>query len=562
MIELTSIKIRFDGRSLAWPSVLAILLICATKHSGETPVQTTSDDRNAELDPFQTNFSVETGINLVHIQAGTFLMGSPTDEPKRQSDEGPQTLVTITKDFYIGATDVTQGQYSAVMGSNPSFHKSAGKDAPVEQVSWFDAIAFCQRLTDRERDARHLPKNYAFTLPTEAQWEYACRAGTTGPYFGDLEAMAWFGEGTNMKRGGRITHPVATKMPNAWGIYDMEGNVREWCLDWWGSYSGGEITDPSGGSIGPFRVVRGSCWVDPVDYCRSACRFFDRPESVSGGVGFRIVLASTALGPPRTRMIQKTPEISLTDLPRPSPPIAFATYISDLAARTGIKLVMIPKGTFLMGSAEPGHDRDQGPQTRVTLTKDYYLGATDITQRQYELVMGNNPSVFKSSDKDAPVENISWSDAISFCMKLNEKERSTEHLPRPYILTLPTEAQWEYACRAGTTGPYAGDIEAMAWGAENSGGVTHPVGQKQPNAWGLYDMYGNVWEFCLDRYWNYPGGALTDPARPVTGFDCVCRGGCWTNDLVYCRSTVRLYLPIGSAGSIIGFRIALSSVDN
>lgn len=237
-----------------------------------------------------------------------------------------------------------------------------------------------------------------------------------------------------------------------------------------------------------------------------------------------------------------------------------AGFVSQFASVTSIKLVLIPAGTFTMGSpdSEADHGADESPQTRVTLTKDFCLGAMDVTQGQYESVMSTNPSDFKSAGQDAPVEQISWDDAMAFCQKLTERERVAGRLPTGYVFTLPTEAQWEYACRAGTTGGYAGDPAATSWYDRNSGGTTHPVGTKQPNAWGLYDMTGNVYQWCADWYANrYTGGAVTDPTGPVNGSVRVLRGGGWYYDKTYCRSAYRDYDP-GYRANFIGFRVALN----
>ena len=153
-------------------------------------------------------------LDMIWIPAGNFTMGSPESEVGHYNDEGPQTQVTLSQGFWLGKTPVTQGQYQAVMGNNPSCFAAAGADAPVEQVSWDDAMAFCQKLTEQERTAGHLPEGYALTLPTEAQWEYACRAGTTGPYAGDLDGMAWYNKNSD-----NTTHPVGTKQPNACLLY-------------------------------------------------------------------------------------------------------------------------------------------------------------------------------------------------------------------------------------------------------------------------------------------------------------------------------------------------------
>jgi formylglycine-generating enzyme required for sulfatase activity len=240
-----------------------------------------------------------------------------------------------------------------------------------------------------------------------------------------------------------------------------------------------------------------------------------------------------------------------------------ANFVSQLAFATGIKLVLIPAGTFTMGSADDEADRgaDESPQTRVTLTKDFFLGATDVTQGQYESVMSTNPSDFKSVGREAPVEQVSWDDALAFCQKLTERERAAGHLPEGYVFTLPTEAQWEYVCRAGTTGAYATDPAATSWYDRNSGGTTHPVGAKQPNAWGLYDMTGNVYQWCADWYaQRYPGGEVSDPTGPDSGSVHVLRGGGWYYDRSYCRSAYRDFDP-GYRANFIGFRVALNSAE-
>jgi formylglycine-generating enzyme required for sulfatase activity len=151
---------------------------------------------------------------------------------------------------------------------------------------------------------------------------------------------------------------------------------------------------------------------------------------------------------------------------------------------------------------------------------------------------------------------------MEFCRKLTERERSAGRLPEGYEYTLPTEAQWEYACRAGATGPYGGDgnLNDMGWYNQNSGNTTHPVGKKLANAWGLYDMHGNVWEWCFDWYGNYSGGTVRDPTGPASGSARVFRGGCWFQDGVGCRSAFRSWHEPGYRLFNLGFRLALSSV--
>jgi formylglycine-generating enzyme required for sulfatase activity len=224
-------------------------------------------------------------LALVWIEPGSFVMGSPPEE-RRHKAEGPQTHVTLSTGFWLGRTEVTQRQYESVIGTNPSTFKAVGSDAPVERVSWIDAMKFCEVLNERERTAGRLPEGYAYTLPTEAQWEYACRAGTTGDYAGDPGDMAWYDENS-----GATTHVVALKEPNAWGLYDMSGNVLEWCFDWYGDYPGGKVTDPTGPRHGHYRIARGGSWRAEMHVGRSPSRAGGSAGRLDYTIGFRVALA-------------------------------------------------------------------------------------------------------------------------------------------------------------------------------------------------------------------------------------------------------------------------------
>jgi formylglycine-generating enzyme required for sulfatase activity len=221
-----------------------------------------------------------------------------------------------------------------------------------------------------------------------------------------------------------------------------------------------------------------------------------------------------------------------------------------------LKLMPIAAGRFAMGSTNG--EADEKPVTDVTINQPYWLGQTEVTQGQWEAVMGNNPSGFKGAN--LPVETVSYDEALAFCRKVTEQERAAGRLAEGYEYTLPTEAQWEYACRAGTTGDYAGNLDAMAWYDGNSGSKTHAVGGKQANEWGLYDMHGNVWEWCLDWYGNYAGGSVTDPRSASSGSSWVYRGGGWGNSASYCRAAFRYRNSPGNRLDDLGFRLALSSV--
>ncbi len=220
-------------------------------------------------------------MELVLIPAGEFKMGSPDSDKYTNADEKPQHRIRITKPFYMGKFLVTQEQWEAVMGDNPSRFK--GPKNPVEQVRWDDCQKFLKKLNEKVGGGR-------FSLPTEAQWEYACRAGSTTRYcFGDAESglgdYAWYDKNSDIK-----THPVGEKKPNAWGLYDMHGNVWEWCQDWYdgGYYATSPADDPTGPATGSARVIRGGYWSDGIRFCRSALRDGSRPGYRDCILGLRV----------------------------------------------------------------------------------------------------------------------------------------------------------------------------------------------------------------------------------------------------------------------------------
>jgi formylglycine-generating enzyme required for sulfatase activity len=200
--------------------------------------------------------------------------------------------------------------------------------------------------------------------------------------------------------------------------------------------------------------------------------------------------------------------------------------------------------------------------TRVRLTRPYWIGRTEVTQRQWETLMGTNPSRFKNVGANGPVECVSYHDAISFCQKLTAQERKAGRLPDGLVYTLPTEAQWEYASRAGDAGDDEGKMEANGWYQKNSGLSTHWVGQMQQNAWQLRDTRGNVWEWCRDWADHYPGSQATDPVGPATGNRKIARGGAWDSDDDVCTSFVRQFLSPATVSPSVGFRLALVSDKN
>jgi formylglycine-generating enzyme required for sulfatase activity/serine/threonine protein kinase len=231
----------------------------------------------------------------------------------------------------------------------------------------------------------------------------------------------------------------------------------------------------------------------------------------------------------------------------------------EIAPGVKIRMCWIPPGEFMMGSpvGETGRNYDE-TQRRVTISKGFWLAKTETTQAQWRAVMGRNPSHFKGDD--LPVESVSWNDIAGLSGFIENVNQTTATGGSRF--SLPTEAQWEYACRAGTTGPYAGELDQMAWYDKNCGSKTHPVGGKKANVWGLQDMHGNVWERCSDWYAPYPSSAETDPQGATSGSYRVFRGGSWVNFLAAtCRAATRYngYVPTGT-GNSIGFRIARSSL--
>jgi formylglycine-generating enzyme required for sulfatase activity len=215
----------------------------------------------------------------------------------------------------------------------------------------------------------------------------------------------------------------------------------------------------------------------------------------------------------------------------------------------GMEFLLIPAGTFMMGSATG--ESDERPPHRVTISQPFYLGKFEVTQGQWEAVMGNNPSLF-SGNPNRPVEQVWWDAAQEFLRKLNAMEGGSKY-------RLPSEAEWEYAARAGTTTAYSfGDDAARlgdyAWYKDNANNQTHPVGQLKPNPWGLYDMHGNVMEWVEDWYGRYGAEAVTNPRGPSSGTHRMRRGGAWNSTAAVCRSSNRYSVP-GFRDDFLGFRV-------
>ncbi|MCL2719979.1 MAG: formylglycine-generating enzyme family protein [Treponema sp.] len=240
--------------------------------------------------------------DMIRINGGTFLMGSPEDEGGRhQTDEGPQHQVTVSS-FFMSKFPITQAEYEAIMGVNPSQHR--GQDLPVDRVRWIDAVEYCNRRSIAEGltpvytiDGANVTWNReanGYRLPTEAEWEYACRAGTTTPYYSgaSMDDAGWHRDNSfvTLETGARLrtTYPVGQKLPNAWGLYDMHGNVLEWCWDWMSAYTPEPKNNPIGPATGSRRVYRGGSFDFQPAWCRSAYRFGQHQRFQMFYTGFRV----------------------------------------------------------------------------------------------------------------------------------------------------------------------------------------------------------------------------------------------------------------------------------
>jgi formylglycine-generating enzyme required for sulfatase activity len=241
-------------------------------------------DRNTSSPTTKTEIKLTPTTNMVPIKAGTFTR--------------LKFPVTITHDFWMAKYEVTQWEFASVLTNNPS-HFTGDSNRPVEKVTLLAANSYCSAITQRERAAGRLPANYEYRLPTEAEWEYACLAGSTNRFSfseepGVAEKYAWTAENSDA-----ITHPVGLKLPNAWGLHDMHGNVWEWCSDWFEPYPPAPLTDPVGPASGKYKVFKGGGWNQDLEFARSANRFMMSPSNGIHFVGFRVALSP--IKPPPTR---------------------------------------------------------------------------------------------------------------------------------------------------------------------------------------------------------------------------------------------------------------------
>jgi formylglycine-generating enzyme required for sulfatase activity/S1-C subfamily serine protease len=470
---------------------------------------------------------------MVVIPAGNFEMGSS----KGNSDEGPAHSVRIGRPFAMGSTEVTQGQWRAVMGNSPSHFSNCGDDCPVEQVSWNDTKEFIKKLNAKT--------GKQYRLPSEAEWEYVCRAGGAHTYCGSdsLNSVALYAHNSGGK-----THLAAGKQANAWGLYDMTGNVWEWMGDCWNANYSGAPSDGSAWTSGSCekRVIRGGAWNSNDPEARATYRL--RIDSWYRGLsfGFRLarVIEADQVTIPNLGQSAAAPSV----LDKAESKLQPGRVFKDCADCP--EMVIVPPGSFEMGSIEG--ESDEKPVHRVSITSSFALAKTEVTQKQWRSVMGRNPSQFSKFGDDHPVEQVNWHDAQEFVQKLSKKTGK--------VYRLPSEAEWEYACRAGGRQAYCGgdDIDSVAWIESNSGLKTHSVAGKQANAWGLFDMSGNVLEWTADCGNPNYSGAPTDGKAWSSG-NCgqrLLRGGSWFFVPYAARATIRLGNDPMSRSPFFGLRPA------
>jgi formylglycine-generating enzyme required for sulfatase activity len=605
-------------------------------NAGASHPNISSDATQIRLSADGYNSAAESD-NMIFIEGGSFTMGDTWGDG--YSWEKPTHEVTLSS-FYMSKYEVTQAEVAALLGDQGwESTLGVGDNYPAYYITWYEAVVYCNLRSQQEgleqcytingTDVSCDFSKNGYRLPTEAEWEYAAGASATlsnrTKYAGtddvnELGDYAWY-EGNNSPYGSK---EVGTKQPNALGLYDMSGNVWEWCWDWYGGsyYSSSPSNDPMGPASGSYRVYRGGGWDDYAYNCRVAGRAYN-PSDGGYDLGFRVCLSSTA----PTASYSYSPdsvtvgsvvtfdasgssdgEDAAADLQvrwdfendgtwdsdwSTSKTIthqfsAADTYIVILQvmdtdslthqardtvivreAAESDNMLFIEGGTFTMGDTWGDGESDERPTHQVNLSS-FYMSKYEVTQAEYEAVMGSNPSYFSGANK--PVEKVTWYNAVAYCNLLSQQEG----LEACYTINgttvtcdfskngyrLPTEAEWEYAAGGGSSQKtkYAGtdDVNELgnyAWFSTNSGSQTHEVGTKQPNALGLYDMSGNVWEWCWDWYGSYSSTAQTNPTGPASGSGRVERGGSWDRYASGCRVAFRINSSPSYSYANLGFRL-------
>ena len=494
---------------------------------------------------------VESANNLemIWVEPGTFPMN-----PSPYTSSKPYD-VTLTSGYYLGKFEVTHEQAKAVLPDYSNLLTLG--DRAVGNVSWNLANEFCEKLTSNERAIGNLPDGWKYALPTEAEWENACRAGTTTNYWwGDFyKRSKQFPEISSPNREidtNRYAPQIGLFLGNPWGFYDMHGNVSEWCSDWNSEeYFTGPVTNPAGPSSGTQKVIRGaSAYFQDL---KASGRWYADTSDNHDSHGLRVAL-----------------KLENSEIPKYEPEVFTPEQENHfISSAANMEMVWISPGTFKMGSPESEQGRKDDEQIHeVTITKGFYLGKFEVTNSQYGAVMADNTKGIEANLQNAkgpdfPAEYVRWGHLQSFIEILNDKERSAGRLKDGWAFALPSEAEWEYACRAGTnTAYYWGDLilaDYANWGSDQA----KAVGQYAANPWGLHDMHGNVAEVTSDLYSLYPTNSVTDPkGGEEQGYNVARGGSCYKNSTrgkwFNVRSAARLKETTSWVWSQLpGFRLAL-----
>lgn len=527
---------------------------------------------NQERHTFTVN---GVSFDMIRVEGGTFMMGATSKQDSYAKDnEKPVHSVTLSS-FSIGETEVTQKLWNAIMNESITQIASdpywpicgSGSNYPMYYISWWDCQEFISKLNNLLSCQLG---GMRFRLPTEAEWEYAARGGNKSrgyKYSGsnNLKDVAWYYQNSSS------TRPVKQKLANELGLYDMNGNVWEWCEDWYSDYSSSSQTNPTGPSYGANRVIRGGCWFEDANQFSSLKRHHLDPDYSGYDVGFRLVLSD------ETTTNKKYNDLSSREI--------------FTVNGVSFNMIRVEGGTFMMGALPNDNEafNNEKPRHSVTLSS-FYIGETVVTKALWTVVMDPTSSEFINNNP-WPVDDVSWDDCQEFIRKLN-------------ILTgrkfrLPTEAEWEFAARGGNKShgyKYSGSqyngnnniehFDNFAWYFRNSGEryfddfytydeefyddwfdenilrenncKTHIVKSKFANELGLYDMSGNVWEWCSDWYGDYSSSSQTNPKGPFSGSARVCRGGCWKSITMMCRTSMRISRSPDIQYDDLGFRLVLS----
>jgi formylglycine-generating enzyme required for sulfatase activity len=517
------------------------------------------------------------GVEMVWCPPGKFLMGSPEGAEEGRYDNETLHQVTLTRGFWLAKTETTQGQWEALTGSNPS--KFKGSSLPVESVSWVDVQEWLQEMS-----ARHpLPTGWKWDLPTEAQWEYACRAETTEAFAMELYKVAWYGFGES----NGITFSVAQKKPNAWGIHDMHGNVAEWCQDWFGDYPIGSTTDPLGLKDGSDRVVRGGSWISDLEHCRSAVRLKAEPDARGSGVGFRVAIISTLPSEPLgARPLPEAPKAKSEGMRRLADQVRGATKEAPFVNSLGLEFVPVPgeAGVFLCRTETRVRDfRAYAEATDYVQTGGAYVLKFEEGKPSFQLdeaASWEKPGFEQSEDH--PVVCVSWEEARAMAAWLSGEEPGV-------IYRLPTDAEWSAAVGSvgkypwgnswpppvgsgnyfGKEGPrnWPGSGWNTAYTSDDGAERTARIASYTENRFGFFDLGGNVFEWCEDPYRASMNDADVLEAYPIlkkekdsegTPYRGL-RGGCWRSSVeIGLRSSFRCYdRPTGRI-AFYGFRFVVS----